>query len=257
MQDVHAKNVRILLILPLLALLIPKSFADPNQDVRLGPDLEVQELVPGIWLHISYLEVEGYGRVGANGLIIIGKNRIFIIDTPWTNDQAKHLDAWILKTFNRKSDMIIPTHFHGDNLGGLDYFHRSGADSIALDKTVALCRKFNLSIPKREFTSLEIIREDSFSLELFYPGEAHSPDNIAVMINNSGVLFGGCLVKAMANKDIGNTAAANTGAWKTTLLNVKKRFPDAKIVVPGHGHPGGMILIDHTIGIVERYLLEH
>ena len=233
------------------------SFAGPSQNVRLGPDLEVQELVPGIWLHISYREVEGYGRVGANGLIIIGKNRIFVVDTPWTNDQAKRLDAWISKTFNRKSDMIIPTHFHADNLGGLEYFHRAGADSIALDKTVALCRKFDLPIPKRQFASLEIFRDEPFSLELFYPGEAHSPDNIVVMIRNSGVLFGGCLVKALDNKDIGNTAAANTGAWKTTLLNVKKRFSDAKIVVPGHGNPGGLVLIDHTTGIVETYLREH
>lgn len=105
----------------------------------------------------------------------MGKNSIFVIDNPWIDDPAKRLDAWIFITFNHKSDMIIPTRFHSDDLGEPKDVRRTEADSIALDKTVALCRKFNLPIPKQIFVSLDIIENGSFSLELFHPGEGHSP----------------------------------------------------------------------------------
>jgi metallo-beta-lactamase class B len=250
------KNKGRLFLTAIIALPLFSGLAFSGSKVIINADLEVQELAPRIWMHTSFMDIPGFGRSGANGLIVIGDKKIIIIDTPWTNTQAKQLDAWLLKMFNRESNLIIPTHFHSDNLGGLPYYHGAGRDSLALDKTVALCRKLLPITPKREFKSSLMIEEAPFSLELFYPGEGHSPDNIVVMIRNTGILFGGCLVKALANKNIGNTDDANPGAWEATLLNVKKRFPDAKIVVPGHGQPGDLSLIDHTIGIVEKYLQE-
>jgi hypothetical protein len=36
-------------------------------------------------------------------------------------------------------------------------------------------------------------------------------------------------------------------SWPKTLQKVKEAYPGARIVVPGHGRPGGLDLIDHTI----------
>jgi len=64
------------------------------------------------------------------------------------------------------------------------------------------------------------------------------------------VLFGGCLVKEVgAGK--GNLEEANPTAWPESVRNVKAKYPDVKMVVPGHGAWGGIELLDYTINLFE------
>jgi metallo-beta-lactamase class B len=42
---------------------------------------------------------------------------------------------------------------------------------------------------------------------------------------------------------------ANVNSWSNTVEAVKNRFPDAKIVVPGHGQHGNIELLDYTINL--------
>ena len=59
------------------------------------------------------------------------------------------------------------------------------------------------------------------------------------------ILFGGCLVKAeSAGK--GNLEDADVSAWSQTATKVYEAFPNAEIVVPGHGDAGGRGLLLHT-----------
>jgi metallo-beta-lactamase class B len=66
-------------------------------------------------------------------------------------------------------------------------------------------------------------------------------------IPSKKVLFAGCMVKSLNARNIGNIEDADLNAYPITLRKVKETFPDAKIVVPGHGRLGGLDLIDHTI----------
>jgi metallo-beta-lactamase class B len=61
------------------------------------------------------------------------------------------------------------------------------------------------------------------------------------------------MVKSMAANGLGNTADADITAWPETVLKVKAAYPEALLVVPGHGNPGGLILLDHTIDILQDY----
>ncbi len=47
-----------------------------------------------------------------------------------------------------------------------------------------------------------------------------------------------------ANK--GNLADANTTDWPYTVMKIKSEYPQAKIVIPGHGESGGTDLLDYT-----------
>ncbi len=49
---------------------------------------------------------------------------------------------------------------------------------------------------------------------------------------------------------LGNTADADPAEWPKTLENVLKSYPSAKIVIPGHGNPGGIDLIRHTLDLL-------
>lgn len=60
-------------------------------------------------------------------------------------------------------------------------------------------------------------------------------------------MFGGCLVKSLNARNLGNTEDGDLAAYPITLKKVKETYPEAKIVVPGHGRPGGIELIDYTI----------
>jgi metallo-beta-lactamase class B len=87
-------------------------------------------------------------------------------------------------------------------------------------------------------------------LELYYPGPGHAVDNIVTWIGDEKVLFGGCLVKSAGANSLGNTDEADLAAWPATLANVKKRFHEARLIVPGHGDPGGWELVENTLKLL-------
>jgi metallo-beta-lactamase class B len=70
-------------------------------------------------------------------------------------------------------------------------------------------------------------------------------DNIVVWIPAEKVLFPGCLVKEVNAKGLGNTVDGDLKAYPRTIENLLQKFPDAKIVIPGHGAFGGTELITH------------
>ena len=60
------------------------------------------------------------------------------------------------------------------------------------------------------------------------------------------------MVKSMNSSGLGNLSDANTQQWPLTLQKVKNKFPEAEIVIPGHGAFGGTELIDHTLNLLIR-----
>ena len=68
-------------------------------------------------------------------------------------------------------------------------------------------------------------------------------------IPDIGVLFGGCMFRT-AGFGIGNTADADLGAYADSVRNVIARYgQDARVVVPGHGTPGGPELLQLTLDL--------
>ena len=103
-------------------------------------------------------------------------------------------------------------------------------------------------------TSVSATRCGSTCTEIrcYYFGGGHSEDNIAVWIPSAKLLFAGCMVKEMAAQNAGNLSDAVPAAWPATLDSLLVRFPDARIVVPGHGTPGGPELIRHTQALLSE-----
>lgn len=56
--------------------------------------------------------------------------------------------------------------------------------------------------------------------------------------------------------DLGNTTEADLAEYPKTLRELKSLYADAITVVPGHGDPGGLELIDHTLTLCEKALPE-
>ena len=114
----------------LLALVLPAPVESGSLET-VREDLEVRSLADGVWLHTSYEEIEDYGRVPANGLVVVSDGEAALIDTPWTNDQTRALAAWLEERLGARLTTVIPTHSHGDCMGGLAAAHDLGARSYS------------------------------------------------------------------------------------------------------------------------------
>ena len=218
-----------------------------DEITKLSDDVEVRKLAEGLWLHTTYFDIEGLKNVPANGLIVIDGKNAMMIDLPWTDEQAGLLFDWVTKEHGAIIKKVVPTHWHIDCVGGLAEAHRRNAESFALDKTVEILNAKHEPVPQNWFTDRLNLGCGNIRVELAYLGPAHTVDNIVSWIPARNILFGGCMVKSLNARNLGNITDADVESWPKTLTKVKEAYPDAKIAVPGHGQPGGIELIDHTI----------
>jgi metallo-beta-lactamase class B len=227
----------------------PVGAADPpGQELEEG--LQIFPIAPGVWRHVSYRTMPEYGRVPANGLIVVGTDAAALIDTPWTDDQTGLLFDWAKRELGTTIGHVVATHSHDDCMGGLAEAHRRGATSYALVLTAEFAERDGNPVPQKTFADEYRLSLGGVDLELRYFGGGHTSDNIVVWIPQRKVLFGGCLVKRKGGS-AGNTAEADLTAWPDTVRKVIAAFPDATVVVPGHGAPGTVEDLQYTVGLVE------
>jgi metallo-beta-lactamase class B len=213
-------------------------------------DIQVEKLKKNIYLHTSYFDYKG-SKVGSNGLILVGKDGVLIIDTPWDDPQSLQLVRWIEKNIGKPVKGVISTHSHKDRTGGANTFKKLGIPVMGMQQTKDLAAKEGFPVdsvivldPVKKFTN-------PYPVTVLYPGQAHAPDNIVIFIEKEKLLFGGCMIKAGDATDLGNIADANLKEWPGSITNIKKTFPKINIVIPGHGKTGDLSLLDHTLNLVK------
>ena len=97
-----------------------------------------------------------------------------------------------------------------------------------------------------------VFRVGRYSFQTFYGGEGHTRDNIVIWFGQDRVLYGGCLVKSMEAKDMGNIADANVEAWPNTIRKVQRRFPRPAFVVTGHQSRASTQSLKHALELLRE-----
>jgi metallo-beta-lactamase class B len=228
--------------LPVAALLLASA-----SSITLGPDLEVRELQPGVWLHVS---VER--GIPANGLIVRTPAGLVLVDTGWNDSQAERLMAWTEKDLHAPIARAIVTHSHVDRSGGMAALVRRKIPVGASDLTIAKVRAAGGPAGDVLLAAGPDASAKGPGFEVFYPGAGHTADNVVVWLPETRILFGGCFVKAETAEDLGNIADADLTAWPMSVAAVRGRYPSAATVVPGHGPVGGMAALDRTVELLRR-----
>lgn len=207
----------------------------------LGPDVSVRCIAEDAWLFTALAPSDhAYPRYPANGLAIDRAGDAVLVDTGWTPAQAEVLLAWSAERGHPIAAAIV-THSHDDRIGGVPALEVRGVPVFALGQTAELARDHGTPFVHRP------LEPDAIAgLAWLFPGSGHAPDNVVVYHPASRVLFGGCFVKALEATDLGNVADADPLGWGPGLRLVEASFPDAAIVVPGHGAPGDRALLEHT-----------
>jgi metallo-beta-lactamase class B/metallo-beta-lactamase class B GIM len=207
-------------------------------------DLKIKEISPNVYLHTSYKNVEGYGLVGSNGLVVIESNNAFIIDTPWTNDDTKRLVAWI-KDKGYKVLGSLSTHSHDDRSGGIKWLNNNAIPTYASQRTNRILAQNGKSLATHTFTD-SVFEIESGLMEVFYPGGGHTVDNVVVWLPKAKILAGGCFTKSLHSKNLGYVGEALIEQWPSSIDKVLSKYPEAKMIVPGHGKLGDVRLLLHT-----------
>jgi metallo-beta-lactamase class B len=105
-------------------------------------------------------------------------------------------------------------------------------------------------VPQQSFDEFMELKVGNEKVNIDFLGEGHTCDNIIGYFSLDEIMFGGCLIKEPgAGK--GNLEEANVAEWSETVKKVKKKYPNVKIIIPGHGKVGDIELLDYTIQLFE------
>lgn len=235
----------------LLALALP-CLLNAQDTIFINEDLQLLPIGEHLYVHISWLENEQYGRFSSNGMVFIQDGKALIVDTPMKTHLIEDLTNYLKESLLAEVTLAVPGHFHDDCLNGLPYLHRIGARSIAGKKTVKICKAKELVIPQRSFRKKKRLKIGDSRVELRYFGGGHAPDNIVVWFPDQKVLFGGCLIRSLTTNTLGNTGDAVMDEWAPTVTKIQRALPEIEKVIPGHGPIGDVSLLSHTIGLTSK-----
>ena len=110
----------------LLTLLAATAAACTPRRIDIGNDITVQRLAEGIYLYTAVDEIEGYGPVPSNGVLIVREGEAVLLDTPVGDAQTKTLTDWAAETLRTRVTTFVPNHWHSDCMGGLGYLKTLG-----------------------------------------------------------------------------------------------------------------------------------
>lgn len=226
-----------------------------EKKIQINSNLEIFRLTSDCFLYTAWADMGRWGRIGSNGLVVVKNGKALLIDTPVHESQTVELAWWLDKNLNAKLESFVPGHWHDDCVGGMAWLNRNNVKTYANIETNQILISKGMEQAKESFSDSLTLKVGNTDVELHYLGEGHSTDNIVVWIPSEKILFGGCMIKDMKATTIGNTSyAAPLTEWIETIKRIENKFPDAKIIVPGHGEHGGRELFEHTKKIIQKEL---
>jgi metallo-beta-lactamase class B len=224
-----------------------------TEEIVISRDIELHRVAEDIWVHTTFADVPGIGRRPANGLVVVDGHEAMLIALPRTDQQTSQLLEWIAQKWGITVTTVIPIDFRDDSPGGLSQAHRPGAVSRALDRTVALAKQKSLPVPQDLYAGELQLHCRKTEVVVTHLGAGDTIDNVVAWMPHHQVLFGGRLVEPLSAASLGNTRDGDLDTYSITLQAVRDAYPKAKVVVPDHGDPGGLDLIDHTLTLCQRH----
>lgn len=216
-------------------------------------NLQIKKLSAHVYQHISFLNTESFGRVACNGMVVVNNKEAMVFDTPTDDKSSDELISYFSKKLGCTIKAIVPTHFHEDCVGGLESFRKNQIPAFASSKTIALLQVKAPAIIShlRPFNNTMQFTIGGKKVYAEYFGEGHTKDNVIGYFPDENAIFGGCLIKEM-NATKGFLGDANLIAWPETVQKLKQKYPNTKLVIPGHGKSGGSELFDYTIQLFKQ-----
>ncbi len=212
------------------------------------PPFVFEQIGPGVFRHTSWSTLSDGSWFPSNSMVVVGARRVLLIDTAWTPDQTRLLLKTLAPLIDGRPMQLFVTHFHADRMGGIGVTAARKIPSSAFSRTVQEAWRHSAGYIEHALRpDHHVFDLGGRTVEAFYPGPGHTVDNSVVFDRTSGILFGGCMMRGDATTDLGNVADADIPHWAGSVARVAARYPEAVLVVPGHGPSGGREIFEHTI----------
>ncbi|MEP6677575.1 MAG: BlaB/IND/MUS family subclass B1 metallo-beta-lactamase [Ferruginibacter sp.] len=214
-------------------------------------DLKITHLTGDFYVFTTY-NLYKEARIPANGVYLVTNNGVVLFDSPWDTTQFQPLLDSIKTKHNKKVVMCFATHFHDDRTGGLEYYRQHGIKTYTTKLTDALSKERGKKRAEFLIDKDTVFTVGQYSFQTYYPGPGHAPDNIVIWFEKEKILYGGCLIKSVADTDLGNLGDANVKAYATTIKNVQKKCKNPIFVIPGHNDWSDPRSVEHTLKMAKQ-----
>lgn len=238
--------MRIVFIFLTLVSAITQSHSQSGSD-----KLKITPLTGDFYIYTTYNTYED-SKVPANGMYLVTKAGVVLFDTPWDTTQFQPLLDSIEKRHQQKVTLCFATHWHSDKTAGLTYYRNKGIRTYTTVRTDELSKKNDK--PRAEFLMSKdtVFKAGQYAFEVYYPGEGHTTDNIVIWFSKEKVLYGGCLIKGVDDENLGYLGDANTKAYASTLMNVKRKCKNPEFIIIAHSDWRDTGSLDHSIEMAKK-----
>jgi len=217
----------------------------------IATELKVIPILPSVYV----IEDQGGIAPAYSMMLELSDDHLLLIDTT-EPEKTKQVLQWANKQFSGKKMVAINTHHHSDRTGGNAVLIEAGIPVYGSDLGASLVKEEGEMAASHIFSLHQgkTLHFDDKEIRIFYPGPAHTPDNVVVYIPHLKLLFAGCMVVPF--KKVYRVPDANIAAWPDALAKLKQF--DVEWVIPGH--PANLnddlnfspTLIDHTATLLNK-----
>ncbi|MGZ3865026.1 MAG: BlaB/IND/MUS family subclass B1 metallo-beta-lactamase [Bacteroidia bacterium] len=215
------------------------------------PKLKITPLTGDCYVFTTWRNYKG-NPVSSQGLYLVTKQGVAMIDTPWDTTQFKPLLDSIELKHKQKVVLCIATHSHEDRTAGLGYYSSEGIKTYTSVLTDEFCIEKKEKRARYHFKNDTTFTLGGYNFQTYYAGAAHTKDNLVVWFEKDKILYGGCAIKSTEATDLGNIKDADLQQWPATLTKIKKKFPSPKYVIPGHQSWNDTRSVDHTLELLQK-----
>ncbi|HLO37425.1 MAG TPA: subclass B1 metallo-beta-lactamase, partial [Lacibacter sp.] len=183
--------------------------------------LKIAHLTGNFYIYTTYNTYEA-SQVPANGMYLVTNDGVVMFDTPWDTTQFQPLLDSIKLKHNKTVVMCFATHWHSDKTAGLEYYRQQGIKTYTTVLTDELSKKNNKKRAEFLMTKDTLFTISQYSFETYYPGPAHTDDNIVIWFKQEKILYGGCLIKGADAENLGFLGDGNVTEYASTLKKVQR-----------------------------------
>jgi cyclase len=179
---------------------------------------------------------------GGNSGILVTDSAVIVIDTKMSGD-AEKLYNLAREKAGRKKIIVINTHYHGDHVKG-NHFYKDCAIYIgAYDEKFLQDNISPENMPDQFVNDSLIMDLGDEILCLYNLGQAHTWDDMIILLKNQKIVFTGDLVFDKINPFLNKDSGADVDKWIAALDKILT-IPGITMVIPGHGQPGNRSIVE-------------
>jgi glyoxylase-like metal-dependent hydrolase (beta-lactamase superfamily II) len=215
-------------------------------------ELKITQLTGDFYIFTTY-KMLGTKKQDANGMYLVTDSGVVLFDSPWDTCPFQPLLDSIQAKHHKNVVLTIATHSHEDRTSGLAFYREKGIKTYTTKLTDEI--SIENERPRAEYLMIKdtLFTVGQYKFQTYYGGEGHTKDNIVIWFDHEKILYGGCLVKSIAAKDLEYVGEANIKEWSKTIRKIQMKFKDPNFIITGHHSWESTKTLEYTLKLIKQH----